>query len=296
MKDKLFFEMLGEDVSGLVTIEEVLKKANLDYIVDSESLYLSDGTVIPDKFANVIRSNRKVLGIVGKNYKIIQNNISFNFLDELFKEGFKFIRAGSFDNYSGAFVILEGENFLIQDSNFNIIILVTNNFDGSGTVKLEFIPINIEDKSVLLFTDKVVKNKISLKHCKQRNDTISEIKEILTCYDKYRKYFIKTTQALSNMLVESIEDIIKEVIPIDKTTSNIIQARTKAIQDDIINLYVNPTNGGDTARKIVFSVANYESHRLPIRNTGNNQIYLDRILSGMPLTNEMLRYIRRKFL
>lgn len=296
MKDKMFFETLGVDVRGLTTLEDVLEKAELNYEVTSENIYLKDFIQIPDKFANVRRDIDKILGIVGKNYKIVQNRDGFKFIDDLIKNGFKFISAGSYNDFSGAFIILYKDSMNIFDEEFDMMLLVTNCFDGSGTIKVEFTPIRKSCGSALVIVDKNIDTKISIKHCSQSKDGLSEINKILNAYDKYKKYFKKLIETLTQKNIPHISEFVEDLIQIDKNDSNIISARKKAIQEGVVKLYLQSEKRGDNALKLLLSVANYESHRLPIRDTGNSQVYLDRVMSGMPFTNDVLKYIRRKFL
>lgn len=296
MKDEMFFEALGIDISNLITTKEVLVNSGLDYKVVSENIYLHDLIQIQDKFANVRRDTNKILGIVGKNYNIVQNEDGFEFIDKLIDLDFKFVSAGSYNDGAGAFIVLKRNPITIKNEEFNIMLLITNCFDGSGTIKIEFTPIRTICKSTLIIIDKSIDTKISIKHCSQSRDGMSEINKIIDSYERYEKYFRKLLNTLIETKITGIEDIIKDIVPIDEKSSNIIIARTKAIQDDLIKIYNNCSITGDNVYRMLLSVANYESHRLPLRDTGNSQIYLDRVMSGMPFTNDAFKYLKRRFL
>ena len=90
-------------------------------------------------------------------------------------------------------------------------------------------------------------------------------------------------------------NILDILIPIDSGKSNIVRARFSAMWQEIINIY-NLLDMKDTPLKILVSVANYESHRIPLRDTGNSQIYIDRVFNGMCLTNDVFKIIKRRFM
>ena len=298
MKDKMFFETIGKDISTISTMQEVLEVAGLNYTVTSENIYLKDMTMIPERYANVRKDINKVLGVVGKNYNIVQNEDGFSFVKELIEKGFSYLSAGTFNEGAGAFIVLSGKTINVENEVFTIMLLITNSFDGSGAIKVEFTPIRNLCKSTLLLNEKGIDTKISLKHCSQSKDGISEVTKILQSYDKYVKYFQKTISLLINTELKnySLDKFIQELVPINESSSNIIKARTKAIQEEVVKLYNNITNTGDNAYRLLLSVADYESHRQPLRDTGNPEIYLDRVMDGMWFTNEAFKLIKKRLL
>lgn len=84
---------IGTNVDMCTTIDDVLETANLDYIVERQKIFLADGTVIEDKYANVNTKTGDVLGIVGKNYRICQNKDAFNFVNNI-NDKVTFVKAG----------------------------------------------------------------------------------------------------------------------------------------------------------------------------------------------------------
>lgn len=295
MKNTFYFENIGLNISKFNDIKEALKFSNLDYTVESQNIYLKNGNIIPNKYANVRTDNNSVLGIVGKNYKIVQNINGFNFINKLIENGFKLISAGPFDNGIGVFIILEYNSININNEDYHSFIMVTNNFDGSGTIKVEFTPVRKNCQSVLLLTDKNISTKISIKHCKQNNEELLIIDDIINELNKYINFLSKRLYNL-NLKATSIDDlnkIINELIPINEKMSNILKLRAETTRDEII-AYYNSLNLEDTAYKILLAVANYESHRVPLRDTGNAYIYIDRVIDNMLLTNEAFRIINKR--
>jgi hypothetical protein len=90
---------LGQIVEGYPTSKEALQLAGLDYTVEKRPLFTYDTEnneanednadiiipeiLVPDFYATVRRDTDQVLGLVGKDYKIIQNIDAFSFFDSL---------------------------------------------------------------------------------------------------------------------------------------------------------------------------------------------------------------------
>jgi len=54
---------------------------------------LSNGVIVPDKFATVREDTGEILGVVGNNYNICQNEDAFDFINYMSND-IKFERAG----------------------------------------------------------------------------------------------------------------------------------------------------------------------------------------------------------
>ena len=93
---------LGQVVLEYPTSEEAIKFAELDYEVEKSPLFTKGTGIIentngiemidselevPNYFANIRTDNNTVLGVVGKDYQIVQNREAFSFFDS--KEFFK---------------------------------------------------------------------------------------------------------------------------------------------------------------------------------------------------------------
>jgi hypothetical protein len=89
---------LGQIVEQYPTSEEAIKFAGLDYEVAKTPLYTKGTGVtetakgieigsseleVPNYFANIRTDNNAVLGVVGKDYHIVQNREAFNFFDAI---------------------------------------------------------------------------------------------------------------------------------------------------------------------------------------------------------------------
>ena len=75
------WNQLGTDIRSTASVEDALKLSNLDFEVVKNPIYNSRGEEISGWFANTNTSNNDVLGIVKKNYQIVNNIEAFDFVD-----------------------------------------------------------------------------------------------------------------------------------------------------------------------------------------------------------------------
>ena len=84
---KSYFNDIGTQITGTQKTAEALKISGLDYQVEKKEIYLADGTLVKDKFATVRKDTNDILGVVGKNFNIVQNQQAFSFIDEIIGNG-----------------------------------------------------------------------------------------------------------------------------------------------------------------------------------------------------------------
>jgi phage/plasmid-like protein (TIGR03299 family) len=125
---------LGVSVSHLMTSEEALREANLNWSVNLEPVFLASGVEVPKTFAVVREDTQRALGIVGSRYTPLQNSDAFAFADALLPEGEgRYETAGSLNGGERVWMLAkvhEGEvvpGDLTQD-----YLLLTNRHDGLG--------------------------------------------------------------------------------------------------------------------------------------------------------------------
>ena len=109
---------LGQIVEGYPTSAEALKFAGLDYTVAKRKLFMFDseneiaiedfeikipeipvcrtGREVPNFYATIRTDNETVLGVVGKDYEVVQNMDAFSFFDAIVGgDGIQYETAGA---------------------------------------------------------------------------------------------------------------------------------------------------------------------------------------------------------
>src|SRR5690554_5132803 len=88
-----YFENVGKSVSELNnSVSDIVDKARLNWKVEKRPIYLSGEEEIPNRFATVREDTGEVLGIVGKQYEVVQNKEGFQFVDDCLGKDVKYVR------------------------------------------------------------------------------------------------------------------------------------------------------------------------------------------------------------
>lgn len=112
---------MGQVVQDYPTSEEAIRFAGLDYEVEKSPLFtkgtglkeLQDELImndseleVPNYFANIRTDNNTVLGVVGKDYQIVQNREAFSFFDAIVGggDGILYETAGALGNGERIFI------------------------------------------------------------------------------------------------------------------------------------------------------------------------------------------------
>lgn len=147
---------LGQLVSDYPTSAEALKFAGLDYEVVKQDIFTTPGNGDAEAIQNAIRIDthaatvRKdtgdVLGVVGREYEIVQNIDAFSFFDSIVGgDGIQYETAGALGKGERIFItaklpayIKVGREDLIEQYLF-----LTTSHDGFGSITAAFTPVRI---------------------------------------------------------------------------------------------------------------------------------------------------------
>ena len=189
---------LGQIVEQYPTSEEAIKYAGLDYevvksplftnglelITDLNDLDLNHKTLeVPNYFANIRTDNNTVLGVVGKDYHIVQNREAFNFFDAIVggNEGILYETAGALGNGERIFITAKLPDYIRVGNGDDVTekyIFLTTSHDGSGSITAAFTPIRIVCQNTLNASLRNMTNVVRIKHtsgAKQRIENAHKI-------------------------------------------------------------------------------------------------------------------------
>lgn len=175
---------LGQIVEDYPTSEEAIKHAGLDYQVIKAPLYTTGSGIIqtaagieirdreievPDYFANIRSDNNAVLGVVGKDYHIVQNREAFSFFDAIVGsgEGILYETAGALGNGERIFITAKLPDYIRVGNGDDVTekyIFLTTSHDGSGSITAAFTPIRIVCQNTLNASLRSMSNVVRIKH------------------------------------------------------------------------------------------------------------------------------------
>lgn len=137
---------LGQRLPAAATSEDILKAAGLEWMVLTDSLHLSDGTLVPGFVANRRSDTKEVLGIVSNDYKVVQNGDALRFADSLVEEAMAiFHTAGSLSRGKRIFATakLPTDLLIVPGDVVEQYLLIVNAHDGTQAMHLRFTPVRV---------------------------------------------------------------------------------------------------------------------------------------------------------
>lgn len=303
---KLYFEGIGVNVQQAHSLETAINVSGLNFEVAKHPLsfmtqvpqQLGTQTILvdvphpyPNQFATVRTDTLEPLGIVGKDYQILQNLEAFDFLDSLVGDA-KFETAGLYGNGAKSFITMSTEPMKILDDEFAPYILFTNSFDGSGAVRVMFTPIRVFCSNALVRAIKNATNKLSIRHSSNLQSRLDNARYVLLNNTNYLNALKTEAEklAVTPFSAEAFEALARSLFPVNKEDSELIQVRNEAQVEALLRAYRQDDlqNFNNTAYKVVQAVADFESHKPVFRQT--NQVdfkNIKTVMLGMPLLNQI---------
>ena len=189
---------LGQIVKEYPTSGEAIKHAGLDYEVAKSPLFTKGSGIIenaggieigstelevPNYFANIRTDNNAVLGVVGKDYHIVQNREAFSFFDAIVggSEGILYETAGALGQGERIFITAKLPDYIRVGNGDDVTekyIFLTTSHDGSGSITAAFTPIRIVCQNTLNASLRSMCNVVRIRHtsgAKQRLDDAHKV-------------------------------------------------------------------------------------------------------------------------
>ena len=267
------WNQLGTDIIGVKSVDEALDVSGLNFTVAKNPIFDSNGNLIDGWFANTNTSDGNVLGIVKKNYQIVNNNEAFDFVDSLINEGAEFERAGQFHHGRATWVLakLPGRQILQED--YNPFTLFINSFDGTGAIKVAMIPIRIACSNAINMALKKANRIWSTRHIGNIQGKLEEARMTLGLADEYLIALNEEANRLATKKMSDIEftSIVNDILPVNASDS---ERRIKNIEDIKSAIYSclqapDLANFNGSAWKYLQATTDAIDHLNPARETQN---------------------------
>jgi phage/plasmid-like protein (TIGR03299 family) len=189
---------LGQIVTDYPTSAEAIKHAGLDYEVIKSPLFTKASNLIdptdnlelgnnevnvPNYFATIRTDNNTILGVVGKDYHIVQNREAFSFFDSIVggTDGILYETAGALGNGERIFITAKLPDYIRVGNGDDVTekyIFLTTSHDGSGSITAAFTPIRIVCQNTLNASLRNMSNVVRIRHtsgAKQRLENAHKV-------------------------------------------------------------------------------------------------------------------------
>lgn len=173
---------LGQIVDQFPTSREAIRFAGLDFQVEKTALFTQpnsermeacEDTAIKKQipvagyYANMRTDNQTVLGVVGKDYQIVQNRDAFTFFDSIIGgDGIFYETAGALGKGERIFITAKLPDYIRvgEDDIIEKYLFLTTSHDGSGSITAAFTPVRIVCANTLNAAMQNMTNVIKIRH------------------------------------------------------------------------------------------------------------------------------------
>lgn len=287
---KKYYEDMGITLENVHSLESALKLSGLDYSVEKrpvqfvnkveqdwngQKILVDTPFIIPDQFATIRTDTNAPLGIVGKNYNILQNREAFDFLDSLALGGAKFETAGSYGpNGAKSFITMSTEPMKILDDEFLPTMMFLNSHDGSKAIQAMFISIRIFCSNCIARATRGAENRVSIRHSNSMQAKLEQAKTILLQNTNYLERLKVEAEklAVTPYSKEAFKALARELFPVKTEDSEILQIRNLAMIEKLMTAYNQDDlqNFNDTAWKALQAISDFESHPTQMRKSSKS--------------------------
>jgi phage/plasmid-like protein (TIGR03299 family) len=143
---------LGQILDHVFTAKEAIEFGGLDFTVEKQRLITEKWLDVPDYFATVRQDNNDVLGLVGKDYTIVQNRDVFSFFDQIVGTGKAIYETAGCLGKGGMIFItakLPEKIVIGNDGPIENYLVLCSSHDGSMAITAFFTPVRVVCQNTL---------------------------------------------------------------------------------------------------------------------------------------------------
>ena len=185
-----------------------------------DALNLSTANLISSHCATVRDDHDFTLGVVGRDYGVVQNTKAFEFIDfikEVSGEEPIVETAGLLGNGERLFVTcrLGADSYLNPNDAVKNYVVFTNTHDGSGSIMAFFSPTRVICSNSLMFAIKHCPNKVVFKHTKNVETRLDwereeNRKKALEVFSKSVKFSEKWMEEMLKLRTQNVDEDFKK--------------------------------------------------------------------------------------
>ena len=193
---------LGKIVQDYPSSREALQFAGLDYTVEKRPLFTYDTEnnnadpdtdiiipeiEVPNYYATIRTDTEQVLGVVGKDYEIIQNTDAFSFFDSIVGgDGIQYETAGALGKGERIFITAKLPGYIKVGSNDLIekYLFLTTSHDGFGSITAAFTPVRIVCQNTLNAAMHNYTNAIKIRHTANAKERLAQAHKLMGISNK----------------------------------------------------------------------------------------------------------------
>ena len=190
---------LGQIVEDYPTSAEAIRHAGLDFEVEKRRLYTPSSPIVTEDiilsgkldikdYCSTVRTDTDtVLGVVGKDYHIVQNRDAFSFFDSIVGgDGILYETAGALGNGERIFITAKLPDYIRvgKEDLIEKYLFLTTSHDGSGSITAAFTPIRIVCANTLNAAMQSKTNTVRIRHTSNAKDRLEQAHKVMGISDQ----------------------------------------------------------------------------------------------------------------
>lgn len=211
-------------------------------------------TPIADFSANIRSDNDGVLGIVGKDYQVVQNREAFAWLDALLGTDVEFETAGSLHNGKRVWVLARiPENVEVGGDEVQRFVYCANSHDGTMAVTAAATNVRVVCANTLGWAIKgSAQRSYKFRHTGDLSAKLDEARRVMALALDWDKAFRELGNELATqpISVDTFDSkVVKPLIGLDNPAADlgeVAQRNREEARDTIIGLFMGESPVGDT--------------------------------------------------
>lgn len=276
---------LGQVVEGMLTAQEAIKKALMDWIVTLEPVFVN-GKKFEDGKAVVRGDNGYILSIVGNRYETIQNHEAFSFFDDVVGSGQAIYEtAGSLAGGKKIWIMakLKGSLFLDsrpEDETHKYVLLVSSH-DGSSSLMMMIVSVRVVCHNTLSIALNGATNMIKIRHTRNYESKKGEAMKALNLCNAYFDNLQEVMNELDRQAMTRADMVTfsEKLLPIKDEKES---TRTENVRQEIVTLFSRGKgNLGKSRWDALNAVTEYVDHHRTTRTKENGNSEENRFSSSM---------------
>lgn len=219
-------------IEGTCSVGEALERAGLNWRVNKIPAGYEgpDGEFVKSgpKFWQTQRSDTgAILGQVGAQYGVFDNELAFAFADELLGFGAEFEAAGSWNNGANVFLVArlpEGIQ-VAGEEDMQLYLQMLNTHDGSGSIAWYCTPTRLACTNMIRMSIREAKSSAKIRHTATAADRVAQAAETLRLVDTYKEAMAATVTQLQEMEMEleEVENFFKELTDAERVQNRMLE-------------------------------------------------------------------------
>lgn len=275
---------LGQIVEEHPISKEAIQFAGLDYEVEKRRLFtfnsensfgnadiIKPTVEVPSYFATVRTDNDTVLGVVGKDYQVVQNRDAFAFFDAIVEEenGIRYETAGALGKGERIFITAKLPDYIRvgKEDLIEKYLFLTTSHDGFGAITAAFTPVRIVCNNTLNAALKNCSISLKIRHTTAAKERLEGAHRLMGLTNRYSAQLEELFNQWTNIRITDRE--VKKLIQLalapskevlqslrEREASAISAQFQKACDSTYEYALSNPSQQVETAKGSLFGAYN----------------------------------------